>query len=229
MQIHEGHRDRLRARFLEDRLDGFDDHQVLELLLFHVIPRGDTNPTAHRLMDRFGSLSAVLEAAPRDLASIKGMGVRAAAFLSLVPQVTRRYLHDRVRRDNPRLNSSETVIEYVSPLMTGRPEEVFYVLCLDSHCRVLYPAVISEGTVKEAHVAPRHVVEQALRHRASSVVLAHNHPGGAAKPSNADHRLTELLVQTLGAIGIPVLDHVIVAGDQTYSFAREGVLPKYAL
>lgn len=229
MQIHEGHRGRLRTRFLEDGLDGFDDHQVLELLLFHVIPRGDTNPTAHRLMDRFGSLSAVLEADPRDLASIDGMGVRAAAFLSLVPQVTRRYLHDRVRRDNPRLNSSETVIEYVSPLMTGRPEEVFYVLCLDSHCRVLYPAVISEGTVKEAHVAPRHVVEQVLRHRASSVVLAHNHPGGAAKPSNADHRLTELLVQTLGAVGIPVLDHVIVAGDQTYSFAREGVLPKYAL
>lgn len=227
-RLHEGHRERLRTRFLEGGLDGFDDHQVLELLLFHVIARGDTNPLAHRLMDRFGSLSAVLEADPKDVASIEGVGARAAAFLSMIPQITRRYFHDRVKRDNPRLNSSEVVVDYVSPLMAGRPEEVFYVLCLDSHCRVLYPALIGEGTVKEAHVEPRHVVEEALRHRASSVVLAHNHPGGAAKPSNADHRLTALLVQTLGAIGIPVLDHVIVAGDQNYSFAREGVLPKYA-
>ncbi len=226
--IHQGHRERLRKRFLEEGLDAFEDHQVLELLLFHVIPRGDTNPLAHRLMRRFGSLSAALEADPRDIASVEGMGERTAAFLSLIPQVTRRYFHDRVSRDTPRLDSPEAVGDYVAPLMAGRPEEVFYVLCLDSHCRVLYPALISEGTVKEAHVEPRHVVEEALRHRAASVVLAHNHPGGAAKPSNADHRLTGLLVQTLGAIGIPVLDHVIVAGEQTYSFAREGVLPKFA-
>jgi DNA repair protein RadC len=225
--VHHGHRERLRARFLEDGLDSFQDHQVLELLLFHVISRGDTNPIAHRLMQRFGSLSAVLEADPKDIASVEGVGTRAATFLSLIPQVTRRYFHDRVSRDNPRLASSEAVTDYVSPLMAGRPEEVFYVLCLDSHCRVLYPALIGQGTVKDAHVEPRHVVEEALRHRASSVVLAHNHPGGAAKPSNADHRLTALLVQVLGAMGIPVVDHVIVAGDQAYSFAREGVLPKY--
>ena len=226
--IHQGHRERLRARFLANGLDGFEDHQVLELLLFQVIPRGDTNPIAHRLMCRFGTLSAVLEADPKDLASVEGVGTRAAAFLSLIPQVTRRYFHDRVSRDNPRLTSSEAVTEYVTPLMAGRPEEVFYVLCLDSGCRVVYPALIGEGTVKEAHLNPRHVVEEALRHRAASVVLAHNHPGGTAKPSNADHRLTALLVQALGAIGIAVLDHVIVAGERTYSFAREGVLPKYA-
>lgn len=118
------------------------------------------------------------------------------------------------------------VSEYLVPLMAGRPEEVFYVLCLDSQCRVLYPALIGEGTVKEAHVHPRHVVEEALRHRAASVILAHNHPGGTAKPSNADHQLTAVLVTALGAIGIPVLDHIIVAGDKAYSFAREGVLPK---
>ncbi|MBP8289352.1 MAG: DNA repair protein RadC [Chromatiaceae bacterium] len=217
----------MRGRFLEEGLDCFEDHQVLELLLFQVVPRGDTNPIAHRLMDRFGSLSAVLEADPTDLASVQGVGSRAAAFLSLIPQVTRRYFQDRVKRDNPQLTSSVAVIDYVLPLMTGRPEEVFYVLCLDSHCRVLYPALISEGTVKEAHVNPRQVVEQAIRHRAASVVLAHNHPGGAAKPSTPDHRLTALIVQLLGGMGIPVLDHVIVANDQAYSFAKEGVLPKY--
>jgi len=93
--LHQGHRERMRSRSLAEGLDGFEDHQVLELLLFQVVPRGDTNPTAHRLMQRFGSLSAVLEADPNDLASIDGVGPRAAAFLSLIPQLTRRYFHDR--------------------------------------------------------------------------------------------------------------------------------------
>src|SRR6266540_969973 len=104
--LHIGHRDRLRNRFLEEGLDAFDDHQILELLLFHVIPRGDTNPIAHRLIKRFGSLSAVLEADTKDVACVEGIGDKAAAFLYMIPQVTRRYFHDRVLRDRPKLNTS---------------------------------------------------------------------------------------------------------------------------
>lgn len=225
--LHAGHRERLRKRFLEEGLDGFEDHQVLELLLFCVIPRGDTNPVAHLLMRRFGSLSAVLEADPKDIAGVEGIGDKAAAFLSMIPQITRKYFHDRVVRNRPQLNTSEDVSEYLIPLMAGRPEEVFYVLCLDTQCRVIYPALISEGTVKEAAVYPRHVVEEALRHRAASVILAHNHPAGTAKPSQQDHHLTLLLIQALGPLDIKVLDHIIVAGDQAFSFTREGILPVY--
>lgn len=225
--LHNGHRDRLRNRFLEDGLDTFEDYQILELLLFHVIPRGDTNPTAHRLIKRYGSLSAVLEADPKDVATVDGIGEKAAAFLSMIPQITRRYFHDRVLRDRPKLDKSETVADYLIPLMAGRPEEVFYLLCLDTQCRVIYPALISEGTVKEAQVHPRHVVEEAIRHRAASVILAHNHPSGTAKPSNHDHQITRLLVNALGPLGIQVLDHIIVAGEQTYSFARNGVMSNY--
>jgi len=225
--LHAGHRERLRKRFLEEGLDSFEDHQVLELLLFQVLPRGDTNLIAHRLMQRFGSLSAVLEADPQDVASVEGMGSKAAAFLAMIPQVTRRYYHDRVLRDRPKLNSSAAVAEYLIPLMAGRPEEVFYVLCLDTQCRVVYPALISEGTVKEAAVYPRHVVEVAIRHRAASVVLAHNHPAGTSTPSSQDHHLTRLLVQALGPLDIKVLDHIIVAANKAYSFASEGVLPGY--
>jgi len=225
--LHIGHRERLRKRFLKDGLDAFEDHQILELLLFHVIPRGDTNPIAHRLIKRFGSLSAVLEADPKDVAGVEGIGEKAAAFLSIIPQVTRRYFHDRVLRDRPKLNTSEAVTEYLIPLMAGRPEEVFYVLCLDTQCRVVYPALVSEGTVKEASVYPRHVIEEAIRYRAASVILAHNHPTGRAKSSQQDHRLTRLLVQALGPLDIKVLDHIIIAGNQAFSFAREGVLPTY--
>lgn len=226
-KLHDGHRERLRKRFQEEGLDGFEDHQILELLLFHVIPRGDTNTTAHRLMNRFGSLSAVLEADPKDVATVEGIGEKGAAFLAMIPHVTRRYFYDRVLRDRPKLNSSEAVADYLIPLMAGRPEEVFYVLCLDTQCRVVYPALISEGTVKEAAVYPRHVVKEAIRHRAASVILAHNHPAGTAKPSQQDHNLTRLLIQALGPLDIKVLDHIIVAGDQAFSFAREGILPAY--
>lgn len=223
-ELHKGHRERLKSRFLKEGLDAFEDHQVLELLLFQAIPRIDTNPVAHLLIKRFGSLSAVLEADPHDLAAVEGVGQSAASFLSMIPQITRRYFLDRVRHVRRPLTTSEAAAEYLVPIMAGRAEEVFYVICLDSQLRVLYPALVSEGTVKDAAVHPRHVVEAAIRHKASSVLLAHNHPGGGTKPSNHDIKLTGRLVQALGSIDIKVVDHVIVAGDQIYSFAREGVM-----
>jgi len=227
--LHQGHRERLRKRFLAEGLDHFEDHQVLELLLFQIFPRKDTNPIAHRLLRRFGSLSGVLEADPADLATVEEVGERAAAFLSLLVAMTRRYFHDRVTRNRPRLDNPDLVAEYFIPLMAGRGEEVFYVLCLDTQCRALYPALLGKGTVKGAHVHPRHVVEAAIRHRAASVILAHNHPGGTSTPSSWDRELTHRLVQALGAIDITVLDHVIVAGERVYSFARSGVLPRYEM
>jgi len=226
-QMHAGHRKRLKMRFLKEGLDSFEDHQALELLLFQAIPRFDTNPIAHRLIQRFGSFSAVLEADPKDLASVEGVGENAAVFLSMIPQITRRYFHDRVKHSRKPLNNSESAAEYLVPLMAGRSEEVFYVICLDSQLRVLYPALISEGTVKDALVHPRHVAEAAVRHKAASVILAHNHPAGSVKPSTHDHKLTRNLVQALGGINVHVVDHIIVAGEQIYSFSREGTLPVY--
>ena len=226
-QLHKGHRERLRLRFLKEGLDSFEDHQALELLLFQAIPRFDTNPIAHRLIQRFGSFSAVLEADPKDLASVEGVGENAAVFLSMIPQITRRYFHDRVKHSRKPLNNSESAAEYLVPLMAGRSEEVFYVICLDSQLRVLYPALISEGTVKDALVHPRHVAEAAVRHKAASVILAHNHPAGSVKPSTHDHKLTRNLVQALGGINVHVVDHIIVAGELIYSFSREGTLPVY--
>ena len=226
-ELHKGHRERLRERFFREGLDNFEDHQVLELLLFQAIPRSDTNPVAHRLIQRFGSLSAVLEADSKDLAAVEGVGAKAAAFLSMIPQVTRRYFLDRIKHTRKPLNTSEAAAEYLVPLMAGRSEEVFYVICLDSQLRVLYPSLISEGTVKDAFVHPRHVVEAAVRHKAASVVLAHNHPAGSVRPSNHDHNITKRLVQALGGIDIKVVDHVIVAGEQFYSFAREGTMPEF--
>lgn len=224
-KLHMGRRMRLRERFLREGLSSFADHEALELLLFYAIPRGDTNKIAHRLMKHFGRLSAVFDARVSDLQQVPGIGQQAAVLIHSLPAMMRRYHCDRIMRDAPILNSAQAVSDYLRPLMAGRTREVFYVLCLDSRLRVKFPAQISEGTVKDAYVHPRKVVEAALAHHASAVVLAHNHPSGHLQPSQADHSLTKQLVSALAVIDIDVLDHVIIADDDSYSFAEMGVLP----
>ena len=222
--LHRGHRERLRKRFLTEGLERFEDHQVLELLLFNALPRQDTNQLAHLLLRRFGCLSAVLDADTRDLASVPGMGDAAAAFLSLIPALTRRYLHDSASRKKAALNDPYQTSRFLIPLMAGRVEEVFYVLCLDNRCQLLFPALISRGTVTDALIHPRQVVETVLRHKSVNVILAHNHPSGMLQASQSDINLTLLLQRLLLPMGIRLVDHVIVAGEKTLSMASMGFL-----
>lgn len=222
--LHSGHRARLRDRFFREGLEQFEDHQVLELLLFQALPRQDTNEIAHRLLNRYGALSAVLEADPRDLATTPGVGKAAAGFLTLIPPLTRRYLHDRNTRNKPYLNDPVKASHHIIPLLAGRTEEAFYVLCLDNRCRLLFPALISRGTVTEALVHPRQVVEVALRHKAVNIILAHNHPSDVLRASQQDINLTLILERALIPIGIRLVDHVIVAGERSLSMASEGIL-----
>ncbi|HOB20553.1 MAG TPA: DNA repair protein RadC, partial [Candidatus Atribacteria bacterium] len=191
--MHEGHRDRVKNRFLNEGLDNFDNHQVLELLLFYAIPQKDTNPLAHELIDRYGSLSGVLEADPRELQKLKGVGKNTAVLLSMIPQLCRRYLNDRWG-SRPQLSSTRLAGEYVVPLFSGRLSEVFYAICLDSQNRVTYPALVHEGTIDTAPVYPREIVQAALRHQATGIILAHNHPGGSLNPSSADIEATKRII-----------------------------------
>lgn len=221
--VHGGHRKRLKSRFLEEGLDSFEDHQILELLLFFSIPRRDTNEVAHKLLKQFGSLSRVLEADPKDLASAGGVGDSSAILLSLIPSLARRYFNDRWG-EMPALDSTSKAGEYIIDLFTGRTYEVFYVVCLDSQCRVIFPAMVQEGTINQAPVYPRMIVETALKHKANSVILAHNHPGGSANPSQQDIEVTKSVRRALESVQISVLDHVIAAGSRYYSFAEKGML-----
>ncbi|WP_227657637.1 JAB domain-containing protein [Candidatus Magnetaquicoccus inordinatus] len=222
--IHRGHRERLRQRFLQEGLEQFEDHQVLELLLFNALPRQDTNRIAHLLLQRYGCLSAVLEADARDLASVPGMGNAAAAFLAMIPSLTRRYLHDNATREKVPLNDPYRTSRFLIPLMAGRSEEVFYALCLDNRCQLLFPALITRGTVTDALIHPRQVVETILRHKSVNVILAHNHPSGVLQASQSDVNLTLLLQRILLPMGIRLVDHVIVAGEKSLSMATMGFL-----
>lgn len=221
--VHEGHRERVRLRYLEEGLDNFKDHEILELLLFYCIPKRDTNELAHRMLNAYGNLSDLLEADPRDIANRTGVGMNTAVLVSLAAPLSRRYLKSKWG-DRPVLNASAKAGEYVLTLFAGRIYEAFFVICLDSQNRVNHAALVHEGTINEAPVYPRLIVETALRHKAHSVILAHNHPGGSLKASQADIEVTRKIYSALKPISINLVDHIIAAGERYTSFAEMGML-----
>jgi DNA repair protein RadC len=221
--MHKGHRERVKERFLNEGLDHFSQHQVLELLLYYTIPRRDTNPLAHNLVKQYGSLVGVLEAGYEDLVKEGGVSRNTAIFLSLIPHLCRRYINDK-QGDKPQLNSSAKAGEYARSLFYGRQYEAFYAICLDSQNKVNHAALVHEGTIDSAPIYPRLIVEAALRHKAAAMILAHNHPGGSLKPSAADLDATRKICNACDAISIRVVDHIIVAGENYFSFADKGLL-----
>ena len=223
--VHQGHRLRVKERFLNEGLDSFSDHQILELLLFYCIPMKDTNDLSHALIQEFGTLDKLLEANPKDISQRCKVSENTSILISMIPQLTRRYLKLK-SGEKPMLNSSTKAGDYAVALLTGRVYEGFYVICLDSQNRVNHAELVHEGTINEAPVYPRLIVETALRHRANSIILAHNHPGGTLQPSLADVEITKKIIVALEPISIKVIDHIIVAGDSYYSFAEKGLMAK---
>lgn len=223
MALHDGHRERLRGQFLADGLDGFSDIQVLELLLFYSIARRDTNPIAHRLLDHFGSLAQVLEASPEELCRVEGVGENTAAYLHMIPQVCRRYQLDRT--SNARiLPTLESCARYLQPFFFGQSAETVYLLCLDAKCKVLCCKKISQGSVNAVDLPVRRIVETALSSKAASVLLAHNHPGGMAIPSNEDISATLRAADALRAVDVQLADHLIICDDDYVSLMQSGYM-----
>jgi DNA repair protein RadC len=222
-KLHQGHRQRVKTRYLSEGIDAFEDHQVLEMLLFFSIPMKDTNELAHKMIQEFGSLAGLFEADPKDISKRCGVSENTAILVSLIPSLARRYFKGKWG-DKPILNSSSKAGEYAASLFTGRTYEAFFVICLDAQNRVNYAALVHEGTINEAPVYPRLIVEAVLRHQANSVILAHNHPGGSLSPSQADIEVTKKMAITLESISIKVVDHIIVAGDKYMSFAEKGLI-----
>ena len=223
MGIHDGHREKMRQRFMTGGLDAFADHEILELLLYYAIPRRDTNPIAHALMERYGSLPAVLAAPMEDLKRTEGIGESAAVLLHLVPQVCRRARLAQVGEDQV-LNSSERAGAYLLECFDGESREVIYQLCLDRKGKLLACKRLGEGSVASADLDVRRLVENAILTGAGAVILAHNHPSGVALPSDGDYTATMRVRAALNAIGIELADHIIVADGDFVSMADSGYL-----
>lgn len=222
MGIHDGHRQRLRNRMEEQGLDGFADHEILELLLTFALPRIDTNALAHGLIDEFGSFAGVLDAPEEELMRVKGIGENAACLLHMMPQLCRKYLEENEKRAI--LDSSEKSGRYLLPRYVGRTVECVFLICLDSKCRVLSSTLLHTGSVNSAEVSTRRIVQTALKYNAGGVILSHNHPGGMALPSQEDLETTRRVAKALEGVGISLLDHIIVADGDFVSMADSGWL-----
>lgn len=223
MSMHDGHRKRLRQRFLEEGLDHFTDVQVLELLLFYCIARQDTNPIAHRLLEHSGSLSRVLEAPVAELCKVEGVGENTAIFLRLVTQAGSFYLKDRAAKTKV-LPTLESCAQFLQPYFYGQNVETVYLLCLDAKCKLLCCKKMSQGNVNSTEISIRKIVETALSANASSVLLAHNHPGGIAIPSYADIRTTLNVASALQAVDVHFIDHLVICDDDYVSLMQSGYL-----
>ena len=222
MRTDKGHRQRVKDRFRKEGLDGFEESHALELLLFYAIPRRDTKPVARRLLDKFGSLATVMEAPIEALQQVEGIGPGAATFLKLVHEMGGYYLKNR-DQDVCILNDLNVCGDYLVKFFRGKRTESVWVLCLDAKCKLLACQQVAEGGVDCVSISPRSVMEVALNVNASSVILAHNHPGGYAKPSDSDVVTTRYLGKVLATMGLPLVDHFVVAEGDYISMRQSGL------
>jgi len=223
MSVHDGHRERMKNKLLEAGLDAFDDHNVLELLLFYSMPRKDTNPLAHELLNHFGSLEAVFEAPADELQKISGIGENTVALIKLIPEVCRRYAIDKNRSDNV-LDSAEKAGKFLIPRYMFERDEVVYIICLDSKCKVLCCKELFRGVANTAEISIRKIAELALAKNAASVIISHNHTSGIALPSYEDEVTTKRIKSALSSMGITLSDHIVVADDDFISMAESGLM-----
>ena len=218
MNIHAEHRQRVKKRFRSEGLEHFEELHALELLLFYANPREDTNPIAHDLLNRFGSLRNVLEAPVEQLMTVNKIGEHAAILLTLVKGIAQKYVISDV--DLKALNTTAECGDYLVGRFIGRRDETVMLLCLDAKRAPLCCRVVSEGSVNAAEISTRKVVEAALAANATSVILAHNHPSGIAVPSMQDIVTTRRMGAALSAVDITLEDHIVVAG-RDYVSLRE--------
>lgn len=220
---YRGHRQRLRQRFIEQGLDGFQDYEALELLLQFVARQKDMKPAAKALIAKFGSFKNTLDAPIAALQSVPDVGPAGVVLLHAVKQAAARYLQQQ-SRERFKPEDPQALIEYCIVRMGAEPNEVFRVICLDSNFAIVGEEEVAQGTVNQAAVFPRRVMEIALAVRATTLVFAHNHPDGNVTPSDADKALTRALVLAAKTLGISVYDHLVVSRDAAFSFREHGLL-----
>ena len=218
--IHSSHRTRLKARFCRHGMADFEDHNVLELLLFYAIPQRDTNPLAHRLMERYGSLSAVFDAPIEDLLQVEGVGEHTALLIKMIPALAGRYCEDRFRV-NDTLPQYDDVGAFLVSHFLGRETESVYGLFYSASMELVDSAELFSGTLHSASFSAREIAQRAILKNASYVILAHNHPGGVPIASASDLDVTREMRAFLSQMEVKLLDHFIVAEGKYFSLMRD--------
>lgn len=218
-----GHRARLRDRFAKGGADALPDYEMLELLLFRSIPRGDVKPLAHELLSRFGDYNRVLSATVRELTEVRGVGEATARDLKLIEAAAQRLARARIL-DMPVLSSWDALLNYCHTVLSHQPTEQFRVLFLDRRNALIADEEQARGTVDHVPVYPREVAKRALELNASALILVHNHPSGDPTPSDTDIEMTSRIEQALTVLGIVLHDHLVIGKSREVSFRAEGLI-----
>ncbi len=218
--IHSGHRERIRQEFLTH---GFDHntppHKILELLLFYCVTRADTNPIAHEMIAKYGSVANVLDAPIEELAAFKGMSERSATLLKMIMPIARRYLYDKAQ-EKPTFTNINQIGEYIFRHYIGLKIEKTGVMCLDSKGRMLTFRFFAEGDLSSVGLSLRDLAKITLDSGATAAVLCHNHPDGLALPSENDEAITRHVAETLSKIGVQLIDHIVVGDTDFVSMSQ---------
>lgn len=219
----QGHRSRLRARFIAGGVEAIADYELLELMLFAAHPRGDVKPLARLLLKEFGSVGKVLSATPDALMNIEGVGDGAVAALKTAEASAQMLLRSKIKQ-GPVISNWTSLLDYCRSLLAAKKKEEFHLLFLNSKNELIADEKQQSGTVNHAPVYPREVISRALELGASAVILVHNHPSGDPMPSQADIKVTRDIVQAGQGVSITVHDHLIIGSDSHYSFKGEGLI-----
>ena len=211
--IHDGHRQRLKNKFLENGFLGFEPHNILELLLFYSIPRRDTNEIAHKLLNHFGSLKAVFNASFDELIQVEGIKENSATLIKMVPMIAREYVVNDLT-ENAVFDSANKIGEFFINKYLGEKNEIVYAMLLNNKFELLSVVKVHEGSVNSAHVSSRKILDAVVKHNAAMIVLAHNHPDGTVCPSMDDIDTTANLMAAFNSFGISLIEHFIIAGNE---------------
>lgn len=219
--MHSGHRQRMRDRIAKNGLDSLTDHELLEYLLFYIQPRVNTNEPAHRLIDTYGSFSAVLDTDEKSLSEIEGIGPKSAQFLSLLPEIARRYLNDKYTPKTV-FDSTFALRTYIQQMYLGIKDEAAAIVLLDGQYALISSKIVARGNVREIYIDQRDILLEVMQKRAPYVVLSHNHPSNSCKPSVEDIVMTNRFATALNVVGSTLIEHLIIYPNGTYySFARD--------
>lgn len=221
---HKGHRERLRERFEKGSFNGFHDYEVLELLLTFIFRQGDVKPLAKELIKTFGSFSRVLDAPPEELENVKGMGKASAWSLHAFRQIMAYYFQNHATADRLQVTKMSALVQMLRASIGHKQNEILFAIFLNAKNEILATKELGEGTVTQASAFPRKIVEEALKLKATSIILAHNHPGGIAEPSEHDIRITAEIQKALAIVDISLQDHILLANSEYYSFKRNNLI-----
>lgn len=221
---YEGHRERLRKKYLQGGYFAFHEYEVLELLLTYVIPRKDTKPIAKDLIEKFGSLDGVVTADIEELCNISGIKENSAIFLKLLGDLSKNLYKGEIKKEGIQLKDKNSLIRYLRSEIGFSSREEFRVIFLNNYNMLVGSETLFIGTIDKSAVYPREIVEKVLYYKAKGIIFAHNHPSGNLRPSKQDIQITEHMQEVLDLIDVKLLEHIIITQDGYFSFLEEGLI-----